>query len=239
MTPEAALALDVLDSPLVRWGRASETDAAPAPPARPAPAALPIVPRPRKGVVRVQQPGAWPTSTSTLCWHCCHAFDGQPLPLPIKYDDRRDEFHVVGTFCSWACMKAYNLASNSYMRHVNATLLTLFHKRCTGQLRGIRAAPPRLALQAFGGTMSIEEFRGCDKLLDVLPPKMILHRPVVEEIPERLRKRPTPAQLQDSVSFKDTTTQNDMLRLRRPKPLTSHNLLVRTMGVQILQPAAS
>ena len=36
----------------------------------------------------------WPAATDVLCWHCCHAFDGPPLPLPIKYDDRRDVFHV-------------------------------------------------------------------------------------------------------------------------------------------------
>lgn len=155
--------------------------------------------------------------------------------MPTRYDSCRDIFHVMGTFCSWACMKTYNLDSSSYMRHVNATYITLLYKRCTGKLQGIRPAPPRLALKAFGGSMSIEEFRGCEKPMVILPPKMIMHRPVIEEIPARLRERPTPQQLEDTVSFKDSTAQNDMLRLRRPKPLTSHNLLVRTMGVQILQ----
>lgn len=188
-----------------------------------------------RGGVRVVDKGDWPTSTTGLCWHCCHAFEGPPLPLPVRYDERRDIFHVVGTFCSWGCMKSYNMDSGSWMKHVNTTIITLFRKRCTGVLGGIKPAPPKLALKAFGGTMSIEEFRACDKTLMILPPKMIMHRPVVEEIPDRLRQRPTQQQLQDSVSFKDATAQNDMLRLRRPKPLASHNLLVRTMGVQILQ----
>ena len=200
---------------------------------------LPIARTGEKNAVRIVEKGDWPTQTSVLCWHCCHPFAGQPLPMPVRHDARRDLFHVVGTFCSWACMKSYNMDSSSYMRHVNATYITLFHKRCTGKLQGIRPAPPRLALKAFGGTMSIEEFRVCDKNLMILPPKMIMHRPIIEEIPARLRQRPTPQQLQDSVSFKDATTQNDMLRLRRPKPLTSHNMLVRTMGVQILQPQPS
>ncbi len=155
--------------------------------------------------------------------------------MPIKYDDRLYVFHVTGTFCSWACMKSYNGDSRSYLQQINATYITLFHKKCTGKLEHIRPAPPRQALKAFGGNMSIEEFRACEKNMIVLPPKMIVHRPVVEEIPNHLRERPTTQQLQDSVSFKDATTQNDMLRLRRPKPLTSHNLLVRTMGVQILK----
>lgn len=155
--------------------------------------------------------------------------------MPVRHDSLLDVFHVVGTFCSWACMKAYNMDSSSYMRHVNSTVITLFRKRCTGSLAGQRPAPPRLALRAFGGHMSIDEFRGNDRNLMILPAKMIMHRPVVEEIPARLRERPTTKQLQDTVSFQDATAQNDMLRLRRPKPLASHNLLVRTMGVQILR----
>ena len=189
--------------------------------------------------VRVVERGDWPESTPTLCWHCCHPFGGPPLPLPIKYDARRDVFHVTGTFCSWGCMKAYNLDSKSYMRHVNATLVTLFKKRCTGRLEGIRPAPPRLALKAFGGTMTIDEFRTCEAEMMILPPKMIMHRPVVEEVPARLRERPSHQDLQDNVSFKDATAQNNVLKLRRPKPLVTHNLLERTMGVQILQPPAA
>lgn len=219
----SALACSVIDTPLVAAAAA------------PAGSPLPLKrASDNRHVVRVVERGDWPTSTSTLCWYCCHPFDGPPLPLPLRYDDRRDVWHVIGTFCSWACMKSYNLDSSSYMRHVNSTYITLLHKRCTGRLEGIRPAPPRLTLKAFGGTLSIEEFRGTDKQLELVPPRMIVHRPVVEEIPARLRERPTHQQMQDSVSFKDATAQNDMLRLRRPKPLTSHNLLVRTMGVQIL-----
>lgn len=198
---------------------------------------LPITPASQPGAVRVVDHGTWPATSSTLCWHCCHPFPGAPLPMPTRYNDRLDIFHVAGTFCSWGCMKAYNMDSSSYMRHVNATVITLFRKRCTGKLESIKPAPPRLALKAFGGGMTLDEFRRCDKNMMILPQKMIMHRPVVEEIPSRLRERPSAQQLQDSVSFKDATAQNDMLRLRRPKPLTAHNLLVRTMGVQILQTA--
>lgn len=209
---------NVIDTPLV-------DDIAPKPP-------LTFV---RPKTVAVIDTGSWPSSTSVWCWHCCHPFSGPPLPMPIRYDDRLDTFHVTGTFCSWACMKSYNLDSKSYMRHINTTIITLFHKKCTGKLERIKPAPPRLALKAFGGTMTIEEFRTCDKNMMILPPKMIMHRPVIEEIPARLRDRPSIQQLEDNISFKNATAQNDMLRLRRPKPLTSHNLLVRTMGVQILQ----
>lgn len=199
-------------------------------------APLPLI-RVGSKTVRVVDEGRWPTCTATLCWHCCHPFNTPPLPMPTKYDHKLKIFHVTGTFCSWACMKTYNLDSRSYMCHVNNTIITLFRQKCVGAKKpeGIRPAPPRLALRAFGGALTIEEFRTSEKIMDILPPRMILHCPVVEEIPQRLRQRPTPEQLQDSVSFEGSTTQNDTLRLRRPTPLASHNRLVRTLGVQILQ----
>lgn len=204
------------------------------------PCSLPLAHTADRNRVRVVQPseGTWPACSSTLCWHCCHPFHGPPLPLPIKYEPKRKVFHVAGTFCSWGCMKAYNLDSRSYMSHNNTTIITHFHWKVTGTLRGIRPAPPRVALEAFGGTMSIDDFRSCDKALILLAPKMIVHLPVVEEVPSRMRARPSPQDLQDSVCFKDATAQNDALRLRRPKPLPAHNMLVRTLGVQVVQTQA-
>lgn len=177
----------------------------------------------------------WPSSvTDQLCWHCCHPFEGPPLPLPFKYDDRRDVFHVSGTYCSWACMKSHNQGSNSHLASIRGMLISLLRKRCTGALGNIRPAPPREALRAFGGWMSLEDFRGADAVFTMVPPKMIMHPPAVEEVPVHRRPHATAKQLDQSVSFKDATAQNEMLRLRRCKPLTNHNLLVKSMGVSIL-----
>lgn len=189
--------------------------------------------------------GDWPATTDQWCWHCCHPIPGQPLPMPIGYDDRRKVFHVSGTFCSWPCMKAYNLGSSSYLKSVHANHITLFHWRCTGGLRGIRAAPPRQALRVFGGRMSIHEFREASKH-DVdyclLPPRMVLHEHVLQEQQASSRKswqtathkRPVP-DLAQVVSFKDVSTKNETLRLKRSKPLQSNrNLLERTMGIGAL-----
>jgi hypothetical protein len=228
---EAIIGCGVINTPLVQDVEGSK---------------IPIQRTPRQGTVRVVEGGSnWPTTSATLCWHCCHPFAGPPVPMPIRFDDKLRLYHVTGTFCSWPCVKAYNNESASYKRQVDSTLITKFYRECTRvtakpgapQAIHIRAAPPRLALRAFGGSMSIEEFRDCDANIMVLPPKMIVHRPVIEEVPSRLRQRPTQQQLQDTVCFKDATAQNDMLRLRRPKPLASHNLLVKTMGVQILAQA--
>lgn len=191
--------------------------------------------------------GDWPLRTDQWCWHCCHPIPGQPLPMPIRHDDRRDIFHVTGEFCSWACMKASNSASSSYMKSVISNYITLFHRRCTGVMKGIRSAPPRQALRVFGGTMSIEQFRAAsegDTQYFVLPAKMIVHHRVVHEQQACRRAHASAASLQAKraapdlaqvVSFKDVSTKNETLRLKRPKPLQNNrNLLERSMGIGAL-----
>lgn len=99
--------------------------------------------------------------SATLCWHCCHACDpgALALPMPIDYDERTDAFTVVGTFCSFACMKAFNATRNSSRKDVNYLNIALFARRFYGRCTHIQTAPPRVALAAFGGPMSIDEFR--------------------------------------------------------------------------------
>lgn len=188
--------------------------------------------------VRVRDGGTWPESTDLWCWYCCHRFDTAPLPLPIRYDDKRDTFHVMGTFCSWACMKSHNLESSSYMKSVITNIITLFRKRCTGKLSRIRAAPPKHALRVFGGTMNIDEFRAAsDNPVEytLLPPHMIVHCQAIQETDVSCRAPPKKADLNAVVDFKNVATKNETLRLKRPKPLQNNrNLLERTMGINAL-----
>lgn len=193
----------------------------------------------------------YPSRTDQWCWYCCHPFDTQPLPMPVAYDPKLDVFRVTGNFCSFACMKAYNGESTSYLKHANTNNIMLFHKRCTGQLEHISRAPPRVALAVFGGHMSIEQFRAASQrplTYCVLPPKMILEKQTVHEI-ERYsvttssegkmvvarRERPPP-DLGAAVTFKDVSTKNEPLRLKRPKPLQNNNSLERTMGILLNPP---
>ena len=186
----------------------------------------------------------WPQTSDALCWYCCHGFTGAPLPMPVKYDDKRDIFHVTGIFCSWACMKSYNGESTSYLKHANANVITMFRKRCTGKLGVIGCdrklkdhivpAPPRILLKAFGGSMTIDEFRATSsagKIFNIMPPRLIIHNALVEE----RNLAPTIApNLNANVSFDKVRKTNETLRLKRPKPLTSHNLLERTMGISTM-----
>ena len=187
----------------------------------------------------------WPASTDQWCWHCCHPFEGQPLPLPIKYDDRMDAFHVMGTFCSWACMKTHNWESPSYMKSVVVNNITLFHKRCTGALRPIRSAPPRQALKVFGGMMTIDEFRAAADSpthYTVVPDNVIVHRPSLQcshpgdpQGPhDRSRTQRRPPDLAASVTFDGVATKNETLRLKRSKPLRhNRNMLEQSMGLSM------
>ena len=204
---------------------------------------LPLVTRTTKPrTVRVAKDGptthtSWPLTSDQLCWHCCHAFTGTPLPMPIQYDERRNFYKVCGTFCSWACMKSYNQKSNSHTSSVRGMHIAHFHRTCTGKVKLIHPAPPREALKAFGGWMTLQQFRQCDTTYTIIPDNVLMTPPIVEEVPVHRRARPSAKSLQESVSFKDATAQNEMMRLRRPKPLTGHNLLVKSLGVQILDKA--
>lgn len=184
----------------------------------------------------------WPERTDTLCWHCCHPFDTQPLPMPYAYDDRRDIFHVKGCFCSWACIKTYNSSDSSYLKHARAMLITLFRKRSTGVLGRlvdgklvdhIVPAPPREMLRAFGGTLTIEEFRATSddgKIYRFMPPNLVLHDPLLEKIGVSAKPH---VDLKAALTFGKTTQKNETLRLKRSKPLAHNNMLERTMGLTI------
>lgn len=172
----------------------------------------------------------WPESTGCLCWNCAHAFDTKPLPFPLSYDWKLDLFKVTGVFCSWNCIKAYYRDSRSHSSSgVDSMHITLFYKRCTGKIDSIIAAPPRYCLEAFGGHMTIEEFRqkGRDKVVySILPPKMILKSQVVhehrlEEERERRKVEDLSAVVDMSSSSMAGEPKRSELKLRRPKPVNA------------------
>jgi hypothetical protein len=91
----------------------------------------------------------WPDSTDILCWWCCHSFETQPLPCPIDHDPIRNRYKVNGVFCSWPCVAAYSIKEY--------TSITLVYQM--SGLDHIDVAPPKFCLRAFGGHMSIKDFR--------------------------------------------------------------------------------
>ena len=74
-------------------------------------------------------------------------------------------------------------------------------------------APPRVLLRAFGGEMSIDEFRACVTPLSVLREAEVTGRPVTTIVASG-KPRPSAASQPRPISFSDATTKNDALKLK-------------------------
>jgi hypothetical protein len=104
---------------------------------------------------------SWPVHTTVACHWCCQPFDNVPFGMPVHFDGTT--FHVTGCFCSLECATAFNFGSTestldkwAVYTAINAYAHTVGYSTC------VQPAPPRLALDVFGGHLSIEQFRqGC------------------------------------------------------------------------------
>ena len=101
----------------------------------------------------------YPSSTTVWCHHCAHPFDGVPIMLPTMRCATSKRYECHGTFCSFNCAKRRALDLNQPRSFEMCALLSALYRCITGVRQRVIAAPPRIALQVFGGTMSIEEFR--------------------------------------------------------------------------------
>tara|TARA_A100001015_G_scaffold239079_1_gene272291 strand:+ start:1142 stop:1753 length:612 start_codon:yes stop_codon:yes gene_type:complete len=101
-------------------------------------------------------------TNSSWCWWCCHPYETERKYIPINYNEKKDVFSVYGSFCSWGCAKAFN--QNKYMSpNEKHTLFTLMLKRVSGKYVKIYPALHWTSLIAFGGSLTITEFRNNDK----------------------------------------------------------------------------
>lgn len=132
----------------------------------------------------------YPETTDVLCWHCCHPFEGRPLPMPISYSDSEAAFRVYGVFCSFGCMHGYLRDNRGSIPGCSGATIGMtvfdFFKKMTGcqDPRKVPKAPPRCLLKTFGGYMTLEEFRGAStdfRDFARLPPKCILAEQVYHE----------------------------------------------------------
>lgn len=138
-----------------------------------------------------------------LCWWCCHQIEGDVLHMP--YALKGNVFHTRGQFCSWECMKAFNVKNETYTTCRIADLITLYRKRVYDRIEPIVSAPDRYTLEAFGGTMTIEEFRsGMTKAWISLPNEIYTHQTVYQKpVDGELVLRRTKPLKRDKNSIKD------------------------------------
>ena len=117
-----------------------------------------------------------PKKTNLLCWYCSHSFKTQPLFLPIKKN--KDRYKICGNFCSWGCIKAYS-TRNCQGKYNN--LLQTYFKELTGETFLIKSNPPFPMLKAFGGNMTITEYRNIspEKFYIIMKPNIYYTRNTV------------------------------------------------------------
>ena len=168
------------------------------------------------------------------CWWCCHDFEGPELHLPHKYDPLRKRFETMGCFCSWGCMKSYNLSHNRTRSGIISANIVIMYKQMYGNVQSIRFAPNRYSLKEFGGTLSIEEFRKCTnegiRVIVNMPDE--LHHIQDVMIKHDIR---APSDLDLDRKFNEiskTSTTNETLKIKRPKPLKRDaNNLEKSLGI--------
>lgn len=160
---------------------------------------------------------------SLWCWWCSHPIEGETLNFPFKYDDKRRTFHTMGFFCSWGCMKAYNLDKGGPRMGERQQFITLMRRHVYGTITSCPVAPKREALKVFGGKLTIDEFRKCPDVVDIKMPFSVFHSCVVKNDGPAAEAVPTSASLKSSEqklqTIRDSVQTGDQLKLRRPKPL--------------------
>lgn len=102
----------------------------------------------------------WPNSITCLCLHCSEKIPGTPLPAVKYYDSHDNKFWVYGYFCRPCCSLAYvqdhpNTDTARCIIWTQAVLRNIF-----GFKDKITPAPPRCALQKYGGQLNINDFYG-------------------------------------------------------------------------------
>tara|TARA_B100001142_G_scaffold298794_1_gene322248 strand:- start:1258 stop:1647 length:390 start_codon:yes stop_codon:yes gene_type:complete len=105
--------------------------------------------------------------------------------------------------------------------------MVLMRKQLFKQIGPIKPAPNRFKLKEFGGTMTIEDFRH-NHTEDVSVPEVIKTKPVVAPL------IPFVSNTKKMEEIKNSTTNNNSLKLKRNKPLKrNHNNLESALGLII------
>ncbi len=162
------------------------------------------------------------------CWWCCHPFEGEPLAMPCRYDERRNKFYTSGNYCSWSCVKSHAIDKFGDCRGgIVCGNIIMMRRRMYNQSSPVKCAPDRFKLKEFGGSMTIEEFRG-NLTKDVTKSKPIETTPVVENV------IPIVSNTKKMDEIKNATSSNNSLKLKRNKPLKrNHNDLESALGLVI------
>lgn len=161
-----------------------------------------------------------PQTSDAACFWCCHTFTTRPVVLPIR--DTGEYLIVTGNFCSPECAMAhlFDIHQDTHTRWEQLALLyRVYGDICHGK---IYPAPARTVLTLFGGTLTIEQYRG---LIASHTVRVDIHIPPMVSILATMDTKPI--DFYDSSLTKNVTETvkerlqkaEEVLRLKRTKPL--------------------
>lgn len=105
--------------------------------------------------------------------------------------------------------------------------IVMMRRRMFGQSGHVRPAPCRFKLAVFGGDMTIEEFRS-NQTVDIEKPEEVATKPHKDPI------IPFISNTKKMEEIKNSTSNNNALKLKRTKPLKrNHNNLESALGLII------
>lgn len=167
-------------------------------------------------------------SENTKCWWCKHKFTSPRLNLPEQYYN--ETFYCTGNYCSWECMKAYNIDINDNFIWKRESLVNLMYYLTYGCYKEIKPASSWLTLKDFGGNLSIIDFRKHFEIVN--SDFVVLHPPLISrqlQIEESYKKNTSTV----IVNKLDKLLFNNNLSLKRNKPVeTSQINLEKSMGLK-------
>ena len=148
--------------------------------------------------------------------------------MPVNYDEKKHSFTFCGNFCSWECMKSYNLYSNSSFKHKIFNYIHYFHDTIDKTNSEIGYAPPRSELNVFGGHLNIKEFRKNNKKISykVYEYPVVIENKNIEKF-ENFTSNSTQFQENDEIEI-----ANEPIKLKRKTSIkSSQNTLEKSMGI--------
>tara|TARA_B110000483_G_C18194410_1_gene542360 strand:+ start:2244 stop:2690 length:447 start_codon:yes stop_codon:yes gene_type:complete len=105
------------------------------------------------------------------CYWCRYPFKTAPWFCPVKFNQVSKIYEVDGVFCSRECTNAYLYEnSNNLLYKDSRQLLSLMYAQNTGHFhkKNLDRAPSWKLLQAYGGDMTIEQFRSSFDTVDII-----------------------------------------------------------------------
>ena len=162
-----------------------------------------------------------PEKTNLACPWCTERHGNVPSYLIMKY--KNGQYYALDIpFCSDNCKCAFSMKMGDYDRFNRHSINVKYRKETSGVDEDIALAPPQLALDKFGGPMTIKQFRENSLINDmkyrlVMPPMKAIV-PIIEET--TIDGDP------DGMNKSDDKT----LVLKRSKPLPqASNSLIKTL----------